>query len=58
MRTLPVRATGLDLQIGRTWRSGGGGEIRTLKSQLDLTAGMVRATRITAPIWALIAALL
>jgi len=34
------------------------GENRTLKSQLDLAATTLKATRVTAPIWALVAALL
>jgi two-component system cell cycle sensor histidine kinase PleC len=48
----------MDLSIAGTWRNGGGGDIRTLKSQIDLTASTIRATRLTAPLWALLAALL
>jgi two-component system cell cycle sensor histidine kinase PleC len=40
------------------WRDGKGGDFRTLKSQLDLASAAVRATRITAPLWALISALM
>ncbi len=35
-----------------------GGENRTLKSQLDLAAMTLQATRLTAPVWAMVAALL
>src|SRR6185312_14295932 len=53
-----LSVTGMDLSIAGTWRNGGGGDIRTLKSQIDLTASTIRATRLTTPLWALVAALL
>ena len=37
---------------------GVGGDLRVLKAQLDLTAQSVQTTRFTAPLWALLAALL
>jgi two-component system cell cycle sensor histidine kinase PleC len=46
------------LTIASTLGFGQGGDIRTLKSQLDLAAVTVRATRVTAPLWALVAGLL
>ena len=46
------------LTIAATLGFGRGGDIRTLKSQLDLAAITVRATRVTAPLWALVAGLL
>jgi two-component system, cell cycle sensor histidine kinase PleC len=36
----------------------GGGDVRILKAQLDLCAQAVQATRLTAPIWSLLVALL
>ena len=46
------------MSIARTWRSGGGGDIRTLKSQLDLAANAVQANWLTTPLWSLVTALL
>jgi two-component system cell cycle sensor histidine kinase PleC len=46
------------LSIAETWRAGGSGDIRTLKSQIDLTASTIRATRVTTPLWAIVVALL
>jgi two-component system cell cycle sensor histidine kinase PleC len=46
------------LTIASTWSFRRSGDIRTLKSQLDLAATTVRTTRLTAPLWALVAALL
>ena len=46
------------LTIASIWSFRQGGDTRTLKSQLDLAAITVRATRLTAPFWALVAALL
>jgi two-component system, cell cycle sensor histidine kinase PleC len=49
---------GTALSIAQTWRSGGSGDIRTLRSQLDLAANAVRANCLTTPLWALVTALL
>jgi two-component system cell cycle sensor histidine kinase PleC len=46
------------LSIADTARVGGGGDIRTLRSQLDLAASTIRATALTTPIWACVVALL
>jgi two-component system cell cycle sensor histidine kinase PleC len=46
------------LSIAQTWKSGGGGDTRTLRSQLDLAASTIKATSLTTPVWSLIAALL
>jgi two-component system cell cycle sensor histidine kinase PleC len=46
------------LSIGQTWRSGGGGDIRTLRSQLDLAASTARAASLTTPLWSLVVAML
>ncbi len=50
--------TGKHLSTGWTWRGGGSGDIRTLRSQLDLAANAVRANCLTTPLWALASALL
>ena len=46
------------MTIASTWGLRRSGDIRTLKSQLDLAANTVRTTRLSAPLWALVAALL
>ena len=46
------------MSISQTWRSGGSGDIRTLRSQLDLAATTARAVCLTTPLWSLVVALL
>jgi two-component system cell cycle sensor histidine kinase PleC len=47
------------VRLARTFqRPAGEGDFRILKSQLDLTASTVQATRISGPVWSLVAALL
>ena len=46
------------LTITATFGLRRGGDIRTLKSQLDLAVTTIKATRLTAPFWATVAALL
>jgi two-component system cell cycle sensor histidine kinase PleC len=46
------------LSIGQTWRSGGGGDIRTLRSQLDLAASTARAACLTTPLWSMVVAMM
>ena len=46
------------MKITATFSLRAGGDIRTLKSQLELAVTTIRATRLTAPFWALAAALL
>ena len=44
--------------IGQTWGRGDSGDIRTLRSQLDLAANTARAASLTTPLWSVVAALL